>query len=129
MRRFFFTVDDACDLVITTIDKIDKFHGKIVTTNMKSCSIDELRDVWKNKFKSKFILKSSRQGERSNEYLVGETELGHTHIYKYKKKIYYVIDLKKNDSKELKNIVSSKNSNSFTKKELENLIEYGIEND
>ena len=129
MRRFFFTVEQACDLVITTINKIDKFHGKIITINMKSCSIDQLREVWKKKFKSEFILQNSRQGERSDEYLVGETELSHTHIYKYKGKIYYVIDFKKTDNKELKNKVSSKNAVSFTKKELKDLIEYGIDFD
>lgn len=78
MRRFFFTVDNAVDLVINAIEKIDIIHGQILSREMKSAKMKDILNVWVNNFGGSWEMMDTRPGERLDEYLVGETELEYT---------------------------------------------------
>ena len=59
MRRFFFTVDDAADLVITAMNHIEQYHGGILSLKMKSAQIEDILKVWSKKFSIKYEQKIS----------------------------------------------------------------------
>src|SRR5574343_660048 len=48
MRRFFFTVDDAVELVCSAIDNIDLVQGKVLSREMKSAEMMDIIKVWMN---------------------------------------------------------------------------------
>ena len=125
MRRFFFTIDDAVDLVLHALDKSKNFNGKILCANMKSCKLIEIIKVWNQKYGGTFEIIKGRKGDRLDEYLIGQNELEFTtKIYK-NKKIYYLIDFEKKSLKPLKKIVSSENAQKLNSKEISKLIEIG----
>jgi UDP-N-acetylglucosamine 4,6-dehydratase/5-epimerase len=125
MRRFFFTIDDAVDLVLHALDKSKNFNGKILCADMKSCKLIEIIKVWNQKYGGTFEIIKGRKGDRLDEYLIGQNELEFTtKIYK-NKKIYYLIDFEKKSLKPLKKIVSSENAQKLNSKEISKLIEIG----
>ena len=75
MRRFFFTVDDAIQLVKAAIDNKDVVNGKILSKKMKSAQIKTLLDTWVNNFGGRWEKIEGRPGERLDEFLIGEAEL------------------------------------------------------
>ena len=75
MRRFFFTVDHAVNLVETAIENIDTVQGQVLSRVMKSAKIKDILDVWVKTYGGRWELIEGRPGERVDEYLVGESEL------------------------------------------------------
>ena len=50
MRRFFFTIDDAVNLVSRALINSKKFSGKILCADMKSCKLIDI-NVWTSNFR------------------------------------------------------------------------------
>lgn len=75
MRRFFFTIEHAVQLVETAINNIDLIQGQILSRVMKSAQVQDILDVWVKNFGGTWEQIDGRPGERLDEYLVGETEL------------------------------------------------------
>ena len=46
MRRFFFTVDDASNLVATALKNNKKFSGKIICPEMRSSQMLKIIKIW-----------------------------------------------------------------------------------
>lgn len=46
MRRFFFSVDEAVQLVITAMDNIDLVKGKVLSRYMKAAQIEDILQTW-----------------------------------------------------------------------------------
>ena len=80
MRRFFFTVDHAVELVENAINNQDLIQGQILSRVMKSARIGDILDVWIKNFGGKWEKIEGRPGERNDEYLVGETELEYCQV-------------------------------------------------
>ena len=99
MRRFFFTADDAVDLVIAALENSKKIAGKILCPEMKSSKMIDILKVWVKKFGGKYKIINKRDGDRLDEYLIAENEKDFTKNFYHKKKKYYVIDF----SKKIKN--------------------------
>ncbi len=126
MRRFFFTINDAVDLVAHALSNSQKFRGKILCANMKSCKLIDIIKVWTNKYGGNFKIIDGRKGDRIDEYLIGQNELEYTSEIIKNKKIYYLIDFEKNSKKPLKKIVSSQNATRLNKNEILKLINLGL---
>ena len=126
MRRFFFTIDDAVNLVSFALKNSKKFSGKIVCADMKSSMILDVLKVWIKEYGGTYKVIKGRKGDRLDEYLIGMNEIKYTYIKREKKKIYYIIDFNKNSTKPLKNIISSQNSKKLSEKELLKLLEIGM---
>ena len=126
MRRFFFTIDDAVDLVLTALNGDKIFRGKILCAEMKSCKLIEIIKIWTQKFGGVFKIIKSRKGDRLDEYLIGLNELEFTKKFRKKRKNYYLINFEKKSNKPLKNIVSSENASKLTKKEILEIINIGF---
>jgi len=75
MRRFFFTIEHAVQLVRTAIDNIDIVKGKVLSRIMKSAKMSDILNVWISNYGGKWEHIEGRPGERNDEFLVGETEL------------------------------------------------------
>lgn len=74
MRRFFFTVDDAVSLVVGAVERYGEYDGMILTRDMKSAKIEDLLNVWCDRLGGSWEVVDGRPGERTDEYLVGESE-------------------------------------------------------
>ena len=124
MRRFFFTINDAVNLVVHALEKSKNFNGKILCANMKSCRLIDIIKVWNKKYGGSFKVIKGRKGDRLDEYLIGQNELEFTTIIYKNNKIYYLIDFEKKSKKPLKKIVSSKNSQKLNNKEILEIIDF-----
>ncbi len=122
MRRFFFTIDDAVDLVLLALKNSKKFSGKILCANMKSCKLIDIIKVWNQKYGGSYKIIKSRKGDRLDEYLIGINELEHTKKIFKNRKIYYQIDFEKKSKKPLKKIISSENAQKLSKEEIFKLL-------
>ena len=126
MRRFFFKINDAVELVLFALEKNKKFSGKILCANMKSCKLIEIIKVWIKNYGGSYKIIKSRKGDRLDEYLVGNNELEFTTKIFKNKKIYYLIDFEKKVKKPLKKIISSENAQKLNSKEISELLEIGL---
>ena len=80
MRRFFFSVDEAVDLVIKSIKLRKKLRGKILSVEMKSARMIDILKRWISNFGGKYIITDKRHGDRLDEYLIGEDELKNSYL-------------------------------------------------
>ena len=126
MRRFFFTINDAVELVNFALTKSKKFSGKILCADMKASLMLDVLKVWISEFGGTYKIAKIRKGDRLDEYLIGNNEIENTSKIKFKNKIFYIIDPNKKVTKPIKSIISSKNSKKHTKEELKNLLNIGM---
>ena len=78
MKRFFFSVSDAAELVIRNIDNIELTKGKILSMKMKASKISDLLEVWKKLYGTSWNDIGRRLGETDHESMIGSTELKFT---------------------------------------------------
>ncbi|MDC0056690.1 polysaccharide biosynthesis protein [Alphaproteobacteria bacterium] len=126
MRRYFFSVDEASDLVIKTLDNIKIFNGKIVTTKMKSTEIKKILEIWCKEYKTSWKQIKKREGDSEDEYLVGSNELQFSKEMIINNFHYIVIDYKKPlpKSKQFKKVLSTKHAKKLNTKEILKLIKH-----
>ena len=92
---------------------------------MKSCKLIEIIKVWNKKFGGSYKIIKGRDGDRLDEYLIGDNELEYTTKIFRNKKIYFLIDFEKKVKKPLKRIISSENAEKLSAKEISRLLEIG----
>jgi len=126
MRRFFFTVNDAIELIDQAIKNINKLKNKVLSVEMKSSRMIDFLKVWKKNYKVNYKIIENRKGDRLDEFLIGKEELKYSYSLQLNKKKYYVVDFNKLSKKPLKKIVSSQNAKKLTEKEIKNIIEFGL---
>lgn len=125
MRRFFFTIDHAVDLVIKAIDNIEITQGKVFSREMKSAKMCDILDVWIKEFGGTWEQIEGRPGERLDEYLVGETELDFCEKLRLGDINYFLIDPNIKVETPLPNIVTSLNAERLTYDEILAIIKSG----
>jgi len=126
MRRFFFTVNDAIELIDQAIKNINKLKNKVLSVEMKSSRMIDFLKVWKKNYKVNYKIIENRKGDRLDEFLIGKEELKYSYSLQLNKKKYYVVDFNKLSKKPLKKIVSSQNAKKLKEKEIKNIIEFGL---
>jgi len=126
MRRFFFNINDAVELVNFALKKSKKFSGKILCADMKASLMLDVLKVWISEFGGTYKIAKIRKGDRLDEFLIGQNEIENTSKIKFKNKIFYIIDPNKKATKSIKSIISSKNSKKHTKEELKELLKIGM---
>lgn len=77
MRRFFFTVDEAVELVMTAIDYAKKESGVVLSREMKAAQLARVANLMCEKIEKI----EGRPGDRVDEYLLGSTELTWTRSF------------------------------------------------
>ena len=123
MRRFFFTVDDAVELVNTCIENIDDFAGKVLSRKMKASKIEDFLKVWVELKGGKYEKIKSRPGERDDEFLIGDLELPYTKEINVNNQLHYLISFNEKVQNPLKIGLSSANTEKLSKEEIINIIE------
>jgi UDP-N-acetylglucosamine 4,6-dehydratase len=122
MRRFFFTIDEAVALVLTSLNHIDEVRGKVLSRKMKAAQIEDILRVWVKNFGGEYKKIEGRPGERIDEYLIGELELPYTREIVYNEIMHYLISFNEKAEKPLHEGLSSANTERLTDSEILQLI-------
>jgi UDP-N-acetylglucosamine 4,6-dehydratase len=122
MRRFFFAVNDAADLVITAMHNIDNFHGGILSLQMKAAQIEDILKIWSKEFSVPYEKIGERHGDKLDEVLIGKIELPHVESVEIEGRKYYHINFYKKFQNDLLDEVSSANVEKLSEQEMLDLI-------
>ncbi|WP_018630769.1 SDR family NAD(P)-dependent oxidoreductase [Niabella aurantiaca] len=122
MRRFFFSVEEASDLVIEAMENIETLHGGILSLQMKSAQVRDFLDVWSEYYKVPWKQIDGRPGDKLDEVLIGRIEIPHTKELEMNGKNYFYINYRKKFENDLKDEVSSLNAARLSKQELQHII-------
>ena len=122
MRRFFFTVDEAVQLVRTAITEIDTIAGKVLSRHMKAAQIEDLLNVWTEELGGRWERIDGRPGEREDEFLVGDIELPFTRRLEYDGVEHFLISFNERVATPLAQGLSSANTQRLSRAEIARLI-------
>jgi len=122
MRRFFFTVEEAVQLVITAIDNIDIVKGKVLSRMMKAAQIEDVLKVWIQCFGGKYEKIDGRPGERLDEFLIGDLELPYTREMIFNDIKHYLISFNEKATEPITVGLSSSNTEKLNDAEIFELI-------
>lgn len=122
MRRFFFTIDDAVDLVKKAIENRERISGKILSVKMKSAQIQNVLNAWIKKFGGTWEKIHPRPGERIDEVLISESELPFCKQLIIDGKTYFLLSQNEKSENELKEPVNSFNCERLSEDEILNIL-------
>lgn len=122
MRRFFFTVDEAVNLVITAMKNTNEIQGKILSRKMKAAKIKDILKVWVKHKGGSWEIIEGRPGERDDEYLIGDLELPYTRKVVYNDITHYIISFNEKVKNPIKVGLSSANTDRLNEQEILKII-------
>jgi UDP-N-acetylglucosamine 4,6-dehydratase len=122
MRRFFFTVDEAVNLVITALKNIDQVKGKVLSRKMKAAKIEDILTIWTKNNGGKFEKINGRPGERDDEFLIGDLELPYTEEVTYNGITHFLISFNNKVERPLSFGLSSANTDKLSEEEILSII-------
>jgi FlaA1/EpsC-like NDP-sugar epimerase len=126
MRRFFFTIDDAVDLVNQALKKSALLNGKILCPEMKSSKMINIIKIWLKEYGGKYKIINERDGDRLDEYLISDNEIEYAEKVKFDKKNYYIIDFSRKSKRPLKRKITSLNCKSLSENEIRYILNLGL---
>lgn len=91
MTRYFSTVAEAAELVVTAIDNVERVQGKVLSRAMKAARIRDILELWVAHRGGSWRQIEGRPGERPHEYLIGEPELMYTAEAEFGGVLHYAI--------------------------------------
>lgn len=122
MYRFFFTVDEAVELVKTAMNHCEEFQGKVLSRKMKSAQMKEILRVWTQSEGGTFEVIEGRPGERNEEYLFGELELQFTQEIYINGLSHYLISFNRQVDHPVTTVLSSSNTDFLNDEEIITII-------
>lgn len=122
MLRFFFTVEEAVELVMTAITHAEDLHGCLLSRHMKAAQIRDILDVWCQQEGSSYVKIAGRPGERNEETLIGNEELAYTSLWDHEGVMHYVISFNRRAEKPLDKVFSASTTERMTPSEISELI-------
>ena len=122
MRRFFFTVNEASDLVIRSLVNIDILHGNILVQRMKCAQIKDLLDVFCEHYQTTWEQIKTRPGDKLDEYLIGVQEHEYAKELELDNSFHFLIDYGNKPENCVSKPFSSIDSKRLSKKEMSDLI-------
>lgn len=122
MRRFFFTVDQAVELVCTALENMELVKGKVLSRVMKAAQIKDILRVLTETKGGTYELIDGRPGERIDEYLIGDLELPYTEELMLKNIKHYLISFNEKVAKPITVGLSSANTEKLTDGEISDLL-------
>ena len=118
MRRFFFSVDEAVNLVITAMDNIDIAKGKVLSRYMKAAQMQDILQTWIEEKGGKWEKIEGRPGERDDEFLIGDLELAYTEELMFDGIKHYLISFNEKVATPISIGLSSANTDKLTREEI-----------
>ncbi|MDX5337619.1 MAG: polysaccharide biosynthesis protein [Cyclobacteriaceae bacterium] len=122
MRRFFFSVDEAAQLVITAMNHIDQVAGKVLSRHMKAAQIEDILQTWIEEKGGKWEKIEGRPGERDDEFLIGDLELPYTEELDFAGIKHYLISFNDKVKNPVKFGLSSANTDRLSREEILSII-------
>lgn len=122
MYRYFFTVDEAVELINTAYEHAADLHGRILCRHMKSAKMEDILRVWTTQEGATYKKIPGRPGERFEEFLIGESELPYTVERDYGGIPHYVISFNERAERPLPAVLSSATAEQLTDAEIAKLI-------
>lgn len=122
MLRFFFTVDDAVELVMTALSNANRLHGCLLSRYMKSAEIQDILNFWCKQEGATYVRIAGRPGERHEEILVGEQELPYTTIWEHNGIRHYVISFNRRSETPLDKVFSASTTDRMDESEISRII-------
>lgn len=123
MRRFFFSVDEAAQLVITAMDNIDLVRGKVLSRYMKAAQIQDILQTWIEERGGKWEKIEGRPGERDDEFLIGDLELAYTSELEFNGVKHFLISFNDKVERPIEFGLSSANTDRLTREEILAIID------
>ncbi|MHA7129410.1 polysaccharide biosynthesis protein [Algoriphagus namhaensis] len=123
MRRFFFSVDEAAQLVITAMNNIDLVAGKVLSRHMKAAQIADILQVWIEEKGGKWEKIEGRPGERDDEFLIGDLELPYTEEIEFDSIKHYLISFNEKVKNPVEFGLSSANTDKLSREEILAIID------
>jgi UDP-N-acetylglucosamine 4,6-dehydratase len=123
MRRFFFTVDDAVDLVKKAIENKNSIAGKILSVKMKSAQIQDVLNAWIKKYGGTWEKINPRPGERIDEVLISESELPFCEEFVIDGKIHFLLSQNEKSKNQLQAPINSFNCERLSEDEILNILD------
>jgi UDP-N-acetylglucosamine 4,6-dehydratase len=122
MLRFFFTVDEAVDLVVRGLLHVDELHGCLLSRYMKAAQMQEIIDAWTRHVGATWRRIEGRPGERNEETLIGESELPFTREVFYDGIKHYVINFNQKSERPPEFCLSAGNTDRLSEEEILRIV-------
>lgn len=122
MRRFFFSVDEAVNLVVTAMENIDQVKGKVLSRHMKAAQMQDILQTWIEDKGGKWEKIEGRPGERDDEFLIGDLELAYTQELEFDGIKHYLISFNDKVANPISFGLSSANTDKLTREEILSII-------
>jgi FlaA1/EpsC-like NDP-sugar epimerase len=122
MRRFFFTVDEAVQLIVTAMENVGELQGKVLSRRMKSAQISDVLKIWIDAKGGRWERIEGRPGERNDEFLIGDLELPFTRQMEISGITHYVISFNQKVAEPVECGLSSANTDRLSESEILKII-------
>lgn len=122
MLRFFFTVDEAVELVMTAIANASKLQGSLLSRHMKAARIADILKIWCEQEGAEYRQIAGRPGERHDEILIGEQELAFTETLEFGGIPHYILSFNRRAQEPLRSVLSAGSTDRLSTEEIKHLI-------
>ncbi len=123
MSRFFFSVEEAVELVTNALTNMNLIGGKILSLPMKGTLIRRILDIWSGYSNFSWKIGPGRIGDRPLEYLISELESFNTRELLINGKSHFLLDIHNSQGIDsLKGLYSSKSADQLSDSEILALI-------
>lgn len=122
MHRFFFTVDEAVQLVITALQNVDRLQGTVLSRVMKAAKMSEILKLWIENKGGRWEKIEGRPGERDDEFLIGDLEIPYTSEVIFNDITHFIISFNKKAAVPVSVGLSSINAQRLTDGEILSII-------
>ena len=123
MSRFFFSVEEAANLVITALDNKKISAGRILTQQMRATKIRRILDIWTQRCSAEWREIEPRPGDQQDQLLIGSSELPATEMTHINGIAHYLITPNMTHEKPVEKVVSASNSPQLTDEEIEKILD------
>ena len=128
MTRFFFSIDEAVDLVMTALQNIDKIDGSILSLPMKTASVGDFLKAVVDITSATYEKTVPRDGERVHEILIGESELLFASEVELNSQKYFQITPNQRSLNPLPYLISSETSETHSYNDIYEYVLSGFKN-
>lgn len=125
MRRYMISVSDAAELVIRSLNNIERVKGAVLIQEMKALQMQEMLDLFAQQENVPWEKIAARPGEREDEYLLGEPEMRYSELLVLDNIRHYLFTPNKPAAQPVTEILSTQNAPRFTTEELKAFLSLG----
>lgn len=122
MFRYFFTVDEAVNLVVTALNNADKLYSKVLSRSMKAAKLGDIITAWVKQENAEYKKIDTRPGDRLEEFLIGEAEIELTEKIDFNGIEHYMLYFKGKPVNPVSEVKSSRNAVQLTEQEILDIV-------